>query len=284
MSQEPPPAPTSPPHQELSSSRIPHSQIGILGFCFLWFVTGLGNLIRGLTGKEMGEFVFAIATLLFLAGLPFLFYGIWRRLRKNPPAKYLWLTLLNALLFVGGIGLTMVPMFRGAIDADLNVDDGDGSEKAAAAKQIVTADGGYRIAVPGDWEARPEYDSDVQVIWSNSHGDQWLSFGSVPKQDLVDPTLETHLLAIVDTARSSATNVEIIGHRTSQSSGFSSMDLTVTAEEGNLRLTYLLFAIDTPNYIVDLRFWTTQSQFETCLATFEQIANTLEPVEGDLRQ
>lgn len=261
----------------------------------------LNGMMQDLTGREFLAFV-AIGALVLLGTAPFLFYGIWRRLRKNPPAKYLWLTLLNASLFVGSFGLPMIPLFLGAFDAAQQAtqqaaNEADAADEVAAADQataadsteaaaltqIFTVDEAYRLSIPGDWKAGPKKtDSQDLPFWISPDGNQGLSLGGVSKLDLVDPSLKTHLESVVDAIDFNDPDVEISEPRTRQIAGCPAMDMTVTAEVNNIRVVFLLIAVDTPNHNVDLRFWTPLSQFETCRATYEQIAQSLEPVEKDL--
>jgi len=145
------------------------------------------------------------------------------------------------------------------------------SHRGPKTKDIISADGKFRITVPAGWDVEKDLNDAADLQASHRDSEMYIVVLSETKEDLHDMTLEGHskltrealLKTVQDSSISGPTSVTVDGHPAVQ--------YEIRGAVNHVNVVYLHTTVESPKYFHQILAWTVPSRFALNKTTLEQV-------------
>ena len=145
------------------------------------------------------------------------------------------------------------------------------SQSGPKTKDIVSANGKFRITVPAGWDVEKDLNDAADLQASHRDSEMYIVVLSETKEDLHDMNLEGHskltrealLKTVQDSTISGPTSVTVDGHPAVQ--------YEIRGAVNHVNVVYLHTTVESPKYFHQILAWTVPSRFALNKTTLEQV-------------
>lgn len=145
------------------------------------------------------------------------------------------------------------------------------SQPGPKTKDIVSANGRFRLTVPGGWEVEKDLNDAADLQASYRGSDMYIVVLSESKEDLHDMSLEGHSKLTRDALMKTVQDSTITGPFALTVDGHPAVQYEIRGAVNHVNVVYLHTTVESPKYFHQILAWTVPSRFDANKPTLEQV-------------
>ncbi len=138
-------------------------------------------------------------------------------------------------------------------------------------KDIVSANGKFRITVPGGWTEEKTLNDSADLQASYKLSEMYVVVLSEPKQDLHDMKLEDHSKLTREALMKGVQDAVVTGPKEMTVDGHPAVQYEIRGAVDHVNIVYLHTTVESPNYFHQILAWTVPSRFEQNQPTLQGV-------------
>ncbi|MCE9625052.1 MAG: hypothetical protein K8R69_06310, partial [Deltaproteobacteria bacterium] len=145
------------------------------------------------------------------------------------------------------------------------------SQPGPKTKDIVSANGKFRLTVPGGWDVEKDLNDAADLQASYRGSDMYIVVLSESKEDLHDMNLEGHSKLTRDALMKTVQDSTITGPAALTVDGHPAVQYEIRGAVNHVNVVYLHTTVESPKYFHQILAWTIPSRFDANKPTLEQV-------------
>ena len=159
---------------------------------------------------------------------------------------------------------------------------GQGVGQAGPPKTVRSPDGKFQVTVPGSWREDTQLHEEAEIEVSNRLDETYVIVLTEGKEDFADGlTLATFAGMSRDQLTGNIESPEATDPAPTTVGGRPAMQYTMHGVVDNMKATYLITAVETPQHFHQIVTWTLRSRFDKNEKVLRQVTESFRETAGD---